>query len=98
MTAFKVEGKESIPVKFIDIPKEKILIEAVKQNARHGKQLTQREKSDLARKLYKNGFSDLGKLATLLAVSPRVVEDWTRDLRQHERDERNERIFELYLA
>ncbi len=102
LQAHILEGKKTIKAEILDIPKERILIESIKRNNAHGYQLTKEDKQRLARELWSqlNGSSTDRKneLADLFSVSTRTIENWTRDLREKEKEEQEQRIFELWLS
>jgi len=60
----------------IDIPESEILIEAIRRNSRHGKQLSWVEKRHYAVLLYRERDMDVTQIAEVLSVS----EQWIRDL------------------
>lgn len=102
LQAHVIEGTKTIKAKFLDIPEDQILIESIKRNNTHGHQLSKDDKQRLARELWSqlNGNSTDRKkeLTDLFSVSARTIENWTRDLREKEREEQEERIFELWLS
>jgi len=100
LIAHKLEGKKEIKAKILDIPEEDIFLEAVRRNARHGKQLTNNEKKKIARDWLKNdglGEFDSKQVANELSVSRRVVNKWVKDIRDKKKEERKEKAVQLYL-
>ena len=89
------EGRQEIATEVLNIPKEQILVEAIRRNAIHGKQLTRLEKRQLAQQLYPMAINEL---AQLLGVTERSVRDWTADQRRNEDEARNERIWQAWLV
>jgi len=74
---------------------EEIYRRAVELNASHGKQLTRREKKDVALRLF-NGEN--GKeLAGLLSVSPDCFNKWVRNIRIVREEQFKEKIVREYL-
>ncbi len=71
---------------------------AIERNAGHGLQLSQKEKKALACRLYSAKVYDKGELSRLLKVSPRSLNDWLHDIDKSDREERNRRIFDMWLA
>lgn len=97
LQAHETEGRKTISVELRDIPKEKILIEAIRLNSRHGKQLTLPEKKKLARLLFKEDPNNGKELPKLLAVSSRSIREWTKEIRKDFKEEQTNRLLELYL-
>ena len=95
LMAYKLEGKTEIEAEVNDLPEKQILIEAIKCNVAHGKQLEISEKKSLARQLY--GELNLGEIAKLLSISERSVRSWTRDQREQEKSERDRKILDMWL-
>ena len=93
--AFIAEGLQEIPADVMDIPKTQILIEAVRLNSTHGKQLTRSEKKIIAQKLFPISVEESAKL---LGVSKATISEWTADQRRTEEEARNERIWQAWLA
>jgi len=99
LIAHKIEGRTRIEAEILDIDKDKILIEAIKRNATHGKQLTYEEKKWLARRLYEEHHGELTQkeIAEILAVGNGTVSSWCSDINQRKREERKQKAIELYL-
>jgi hypothetical protein len=85
----------------VDLPDEMVLEEAIRANAKHGKQLTSAEKRHLGPVLYERMPSTNGdrveEIAFLLAVSKARVYEWTKNKRDKENDEQAQRILDLWL-
>lgn len=97
LMAHALAKKKEIDAEILDITDEKeIFREAIKRNAKHGKQFTIDEKRKLAKRLLKSG-NKVKEIATDLAVSRQFVEKWTEKEREEENEERNKRILEAYL-
>jgi len=97
LVAHKLEGLTEIDVEFFDSEDDKeIFVEAIKRNSTHGKQLTIEEKQRLTPLLYEKGFS-IENIMEILAVGKQKVYDWTKDLRDEEKKQRDVEILELYL-
>lgn len=95
--AHKLEELDEIEYEIFDTEDEKeILLEAIRRNSTHGKQLAIEEKRKLAPKLYSMGIS-LVNIQDILSIGKTKVYDWTQNLRDKETDERNAEIIELYL-
>lgn len=78
-----------------------IVRESITRNAAHGQQLSAADKRRLAGQLWQT-FAHLngerpGEIATLLSVSLRTVQDWTKDARQTEKQEQQARAWDLWL-
>ncbi len=96
LRAYQLSKKEEIPVEILDMTDEtEILKETIKRNSTHGKQLDMKEKKSLAQKLFSKVAED--EMIALLAVSKRVIYDWTKDQRQEQKDEEKKKIIDLYL-
>lgn len=95
--AYRDSGKDEIEAEILDIEPEDYLIEAIRRNAIHGLQLTRKQKIYWANELCRDR-KQLTDIARLLAVSKDTLEDWTRETRKEQLDERDKRIMELYLA
>lgn len=104
LVAYKIEGRKEVEVEVVDLESDRdVFIEAVKRNALHGKALTMHEKRRLTRQLFtKIDETDirltLEEIASLLGVGYRTVCAWTEDIRKQQVDERNQKIFNLWLA
>ena len=97
LLAHQIAKKKEIEAEILDIEDEReIFREAIKRNAKHGKQFTIEEKKRLAKRLLKTG-DKVKVIASELAVSRQFVEKWTKDEREEEDEERNKRILDLYL-
>jgi len=97
LMAHTVAKEKEIEAEILDITDEReIFREAIKRNAKHGKQFTIEEKKRLAKRLLKAG-NKVKEIARDLAVSDRFVRKWTEKERAEEDEERNKRILESYL-
>jgi len=97
LLAHRTAGKTEIKARFIDIPKDRVLWEAARLNAAHGRQLTKTEKMRLARIFYKNNGCTLQEISEVLAVSTGTLSGWLRNVIQQAREEQKQKIIELYL-
>jgi len=97
LIAHKLEGLMEIEIEIFDSDNEKeILVEAIKRNSTHGKQLSIEEKQRLSPKLYEMSFS-VDDVSNILAVGKSKIYEWTKNIRDKEKEERNVEILELYL-
>ena len=96
-TLAKILNLTQIKIKQRNIPKEKILEEAVRLNAKFGMQLSQSDKRRVTHKLFQDGTHKVPSLAKLLSVSTRFINKWTHDIRAEREKTRNEQILDLYL-
>lgn len=98
LLAHKLEGKTEIEVVFFesDDPVE-IILEAIRLNSLHGKQLSQKEKKANCLKLWDNGLTDIEKHVAIFSVDERTVRLWTEDKRKEQKELLENEIFELYL-
>lgn len=97
LTLAKMRNLSQIKVKQRNIPKEKILEEAVRLNAKFGMQLSQSDKRKVVRKLFQRDTHNVSGLAKLLSVTTRFINKWTHDIRAERVKTRNEQILDLYL-
>jgi len=96
--AHKLEGLTEIEAEIYDIAKDKVLWEATKVNARHGLQLSTKEKKRLAIHFYKNNDCTLSQISEVLAVSEATLSNsWLREVIEDARQEQKREIIELYL-
>lgn len=97
LVAYRNDGREEIETKIIKCPQERILYEATRRNALHGKQLTIGEKRHLAAIFFKEGLREV-QIAKVLALGKSTVSEWLKNKKHEAEKERNERILDLYLA
>lgn len=97
LTKARLENITEIQAEVEDIPKEEILARAIEINAKHGHQLTIEEKKRQIQPLYRNGMRDKEALATLLGVSPRLIQRETSGIDKEEEKVRDDEILRLYL-
>ncbi len=103
-TAHKKNGAEEIPVTITQTDSDTHLLElAIERNAKHGLQLSQADKRDMARRIYhvtpeNERDSKKKQLAKILSVSERAVRDWLSRIDKDSKEARNQRIFDLWLA
>jgi len=103
LTACQIEDYDEIDAEIRDIePGEgniNILLEAIKLNSTHGKQLTLEEKRSLARTLYTqpeaNKLSE-EDLCRIFAISVRTLQYWTKETRLAAKDARDNEAYDLY--
>lgn len=99
LVAHQVEGRDYIEAEFLNVGKDKVLIESAKRNATHGKQLTYEEKKRLARRMYEENHDNLTQedIGEILAVSNTTVSKWCSDINDKKRKEKREKATKLYL-
>lgn len=101
--AHRREGVAEIAVENLgNLSDAEIRRESIRRNASHGHQLTQADKRRLAAMLWRDfGAMPNGERATeiaeLLSVSERSVQAWTKDARQAEKQEQQDRAWDLWL-
>lgn len=101
--AHRREGKTHIAVEDLgEISDSEIFNESIRRNAAHGQQLSRQDKANLASKLWQTlahlSNAERGaEIADLLAVSERVVRDWTKDARKYEKDQLRAKAWDLWL-
>lgn len=99
-TAHRKANLEDISVIVTETAKElDIFALAIERNATHGLQLSEQDKKDTANKLYSsgNGYKK-ERIAHLLSVTPRQVNNYLRDTDQRLREERKRLIFDMWMA
>jgi len=103
-TAHKKEKRETISVQVTETKSDTHLLElAIERNAKHGLQLSQQDKKDMARKIYhitpeRERDKKKVHLAKILSVSERTIRDWLSRIDKDTKEARNKRIFDLWLA
>lgn len=97
------EGVETIPAENLgNLSDAEIIRESIKRNATHGQQLTSQDKQRMAGHLW-TALADLPaedrvkELADLLAVNERSVQRWTKDVRKAEKQQQQDKAFDLWL-
>ena len=95
--AHKLEGRKEIAVEIVDIPQDRILWEATKRNADHGKQLSMKEKRFLARQFYENNGVTQVEIKGVLSVSESTLSNWLSDLVREAKEQQKQQIIDLYL-
>jgi hypothetical protein len=103
-TAHRKNEKETIEVIVTQTASEKEFLEmAIIRNAIHGAQLSNKDKRQMARRLYdpkaKNGEDGAKEhISGLLSVPKRTLAGWLNDIDKTEREERKQRIYDMWLA
>jgi hypothetical protein len=97
------EGAETIEAEDLgDLTDAEIIRESIQRNASHGQQLSRADKKRLAGQLWGN-FAEMKpaervtEIATLLAVSERSVQEWTKDSRKAEKEAQQAKAWGLHL-
>lgn len=100
-TAHKLKDEKTISVTVTKTNSDDHLLElAIRSNAAHGLQLSQKDKKKMAILLYSRGDRGADRkkeLAHLLSVTLRSVTEWVTDLDKAEREARKATILDLYL-
>lgn len=102
-TAHKKNGAEEVPAIVTQTTSDAHLLElAIERNAKHGLQLSQSDKRDMAVKIYgSTPTSDRDEkkkqLAKILSVSVHTVRKWTTDIDRQAKEDRNRRILKLWM-
>lgn len=98
LLAHKLEGRSEIEAEIFESDDPQgVLIEAIKRNNAHGRQLSIKEKRKNAQRLFKLGVTNLEEIASILSVTARSARGYTKDLRKKANEERDAEILELYL-
>lgn len=97
------EGAESIQAENLgDLSDAEILRESITRNATHGQQMSRQDKQRMAARLW-SAFADVKAadrvkdIADLLAVSERAVQAWTKDARKAEKEQQQDKAWDLWL-
>jgi hypothetical protein len=97
------EGVETIAAENLgDLTDAEILRESITRNATHGQQMSRQDKQRMAARLW-SAFADVKAadrvkdIAALLAVSERAVQAWTKDARKAEKEEQQDKAWDLWL-
>jgi hypothetical protein len=103
-TAHKREGKREIATEDLGkLTDAEIIRESIKRNAAHGYQPSQADKKRLAGQLWLKHLAALPwgerttEIMTLLSVTDRAVQLWTKDARQTEKEALQARTWDLWL-
>lgn len=103
-TAHKKAEADTIPAIVVETESDAHLLElAIERNAKHGLQLSQEDKQDMARSIYnatpeRDRDAKKAHLAKLLSVSERTVRGWLSRIDKDTKEKRDKRIFELWMA
>lgn len=103
-TAHKKNEAQEIEVEVFQTASDAHLLElAIEKNSTHGLQLSQDDKQKMARRIYgvtsdKERGEKKKQLAKILSVSDRTIANWLGEIDRKAKDERNERIFDKWLA
>lgn len=103
-TAHKTANADTIKVFVTPTQSDAELLElAIERNSKHGLQLSQSDKMDMARRIYnatpeRERDGKKAKLATLLSVPERTIRDWLSRIDKDTKAARNKRIFDLWMA
>jgi hypothetical protein len=103
-TAHKTANADMIKVFVTPTQSDAELLElAIERNSKHGLQLSQSDKTDMARRIYnatpeRERDGKKAKLATLLSVPERTIRDWLSRIDKDTKAARNKRIFDLWMA
>lgn len=101
--AHRREGVAEIPAEDLgDLTDAEIFNESIRRNAAHGQQLSSKDKQNLAGKLWQTlghlpNAERTAEIAELLAVSERAVQGWTKDARQFEKQQQQDKAWDLWL-
>jgi len=103
-TAHRKNEADTIPVTVTETSSDEHLLGlAIERNATHGLQLSQADKKSMARRIYhvtheKDRTEKKKELSRILSVSERTIRDWLSRIDKDAKEERNRRIFDLWLA
>ncbi len=94
--ALIAEGIEEIDTILFDSDNDRdCMMESIRLNATHGKQLTQTEKKELARKMYLQNVEET-QIQGILSVSERTLRNYLRDVKEEQVSKRDQGIKELW--
>jgi len=99
LVAHQIEGQKEIEANVLDIPKEEIMLEAVKLNAKHGLQLDSNEKTRLAIMLFEEyeGKITETQIAQMLSISQSTISNWLKVPKHKKDEERKIEALDKYL-
>jgi len=103
-TSHKKKEIGDIPVVVTETESDAHLLElAIERNATHGLQLSLSDKRDMAKRIYnatptKERSEKKKQLAKILSVSDRTIRDWLSRTDKDDKERRNRRIFDMWLA
>lgn len=90
------EGIEEIDTLIFDSDNDRdCMMESIRLNATHGKQLSQTEKKELARKMYLQNTEET-QIQTILSVSERTLRNYLRNVKEEQISKRDHGIKELW--
>lgn len=96
--AFRAEEIDAVTVEVFESDDDvECLIESIRRNAKHGKQLTPMEKKVQSRDLYAREIPE-SDIREIVGVSERTISTYLKDLKDAEDESRDTRILEMYLA
>lgn len=104
LLAHQVEGKKEIEAETLEVSRENILVEAIRLNARHGRQLSSKEKNRHARTLWEQQATgpkdpDTAEwIADLLSITKRSVYTATQSIRKEQKENQKEDAWHMWLA
>jgi len=104
LMAYQKNGETEIPVIITQTKSDTELLElAIERNAKFGLQLSQDDKMSLARRIYhattpKDREAKKKHLASILSIPERTMRTWLSRIDKDERDLRDRRIFDLWMA
>ncbi len=99
-TAHRKAERETLPVTItVTASEAEVYALAIQRNAAHGLQMNEDDKRKAAIRLYGAGTGlDKEAIATALSVSLRMINNYLSDVDRRLREERKQRIFEMWLA
>lgn len=103
-TAHKKAGAKTIRYFVTETASDEELLElAIARNAQFGLQLSQSDKQDMARRIYKATPIDeqaakKKRLAEILSVTPRTVDNWLSRIDKDNKEKRDAEVTRLWLA
>ncbi len=103
-TAHKKVNGQTIEIRRTQTKSESHFLElAIERNAKHGLQLSQEDKRDMARRIYhttpeRDRQSKKKELAKILSVGESTVRGWLARIDKDSKVKRDQRIFDLWMA
>ncbi len=99
------EGKETIQaIDLGDLTDAEIFRESAYRNAKHGLQLSTKDKQSVADRLWRSlvirdeeSDDRVPFLANILSVTERTIREWTKDARKEEKEEKKQQAWDLWL-
>lgn len=99
LIAHRIEQRKAIKAEVEQLDRADVLWEATRRNAKHGLQLSLTDKKKLARKFFDDEKNRTqADIANALSVDASSISRWVQDLKQSQDEERDAKIWQMWLA